>query len=141
MAPDAVLWVVVTQDVDAGEVDGNEAHVSLVADSLDSTAPFAPVVGDGDGNDADATVVENVLGDGSGTGNEADNDGAHSATGAYIVASATVSGSKAVTVHTEDGSNCTTIPGTSTGGYYTPGACVEYVISCLLYTSPSPRDA
>jgi len=127
--PDDQIWVVVTQDVDSGEVDATQADISLVADTLDSTSPFAPVVGDGDGNSLTG-AAENVLADGSSTGNEVANAGDDSATGSYVVAAADVAASKAVTVHTEDGTNCTTIPGVPVaGGYSVPGACVEYVIT------------
>lgn len=131
LGPDEVLWVVVSQDIPASAVDGNEADVSLVADTLEPAAsPNAgtPVTGDSDGNTLTG-AAENVLADGSGTANEVANAGDHSATGTYIVAAADVEASKAVTIHSEDGTGCTVIPGTATGGYGIPGACVEYVIS------------
>jgi len=131
LGPDEVLWVVVSQDIPASAVDGNEADVSLVADTLEPAAsPNAgtPVTGDSDGNTLTG-AAENVLADGSGTANEVANAGDHSATGTYIVAAADVEASKAVTIHSEDGTGCTVMTSTATGGYGIPGACVEYVIS------------
>ena len=131
LGPDEVLWVVVTQDIPTSAVDTNTADVSLVADTLEpSTSPNAgtPVVGDGDGNTLTG-AAENVLADGTGTANEVANAGDHSATGTYIVAAADIAASKAVSIHSEDGAGCTVIPGTATGGYSIPGACVEYVIT------------
>lgn len=131
LGPDEVLWVVVTQDIPVGSTDDTTAELTLVADTLEPAAsPNAgdPVTGDGDGNTLTG-AAENVLADGSGTSNEVANAGDHSATGAYIVAAADVNASKAVTIHSEDGTGCTVIPGSATGGYSIPGACVEYVIT------------
>ena len=143
LGPDEVLWVVVQQNIPTSAVDGNRADVTLVADTLEPALlsggganPNAgvPVSGDSDGNLLTG-VAENVLADGDGlTGNEGDNDGAHSATGAYIVASADITAVKAVEVFSQDGSGCATIslPHTSpTPGdnYSIPGSCVEYVIT------------
>ena len=137
LGPDDVLWVVVTQDIPTSAVDGNTADVSLVVDSLEPALlsggganPNAgnPVTGDTDGNDL-VGAAENVLADGSGTANEVAEAGDHSDTGTYIIAAADIAASKAVTIHSEDGSGCTTIPGTATGGFSIPGACVEYVIT------------
>jgi len=131
LGPDAVLWVVVTQDIPTSAVDTNTADVTLVVDTLEpSTSPNAgnPVTGDADGNDL-VGAAENVLADGSGTANEGANAGDHSDTGTYIVAAADIAASKDVTIHSEDGTGCTVIPGTATGGYSIPGACVEYVIT------------
>ncbi len=131
LGPDEVLWVVVTQDIPVGSTDGTTADLTLVADTLEpSTSPNAgdPVTGDGDGNTLTG-AAENVLADGSGTANEGANAGDHSATATYIVAAAEVNASKAVTIHSEDGTGCSVIPGSASGGYSIPGACVEYVIT------------
>jgi uncharacterized repeat protein (TIGR01451 family) len=129
LGPDEVLWVVITQDIPSGVVDTNTADISLVADTVDSTSHVA-VTGDGDGNTLDG-VAENVLVDGSGTANENANEGDHSATGTYLVASADLAASKAVVVHDEAGTGCTTTTGAAIGGYAIPGACVEYVITVV----------
>jgi len=129
LGPDDVLWVVVTQDIPAGVVDGNSADISLIADTVDSTS-HAPITGDGDGNEL-LGAAENVLVDGSGTGNEGPNAGDHSATGTYNVASANLTASKAVVVHDQAGTGCTATTGATVGGYAIPGACVEYVITVV----------
>lgn len=129
---DAIIWVVVEGDIPtSGSVsDGDTADVTLVADTVEAGSPGVagvPVTADTDGNDLG--TAENVLADGSGTANEGANAGDHSATGTYIVAAATLNASKTVTVFSEDGTGCATIPGTASGGYAVPGACMEYVIS------------
>ncbi len=142
LGPDEVLWVVVTQDIPTTAVDGNTADVSLVADTLEpATSPNAgdPVTADGDGNDLTG-AAENVLADGSGTSNEGANGGDHSDTATYILAAADIDASKAVTIHSEDGTGCTVIPGTATGGYSIPGACVEYVITVENTGSSAAND-
>ncbi|MEP1230305.1 MAG: hypothetical protein ABJG88_06485 [Litorimonas sp.] len=127
LAPDAVIFVVIEQDIPTGSTDGLRAEITLVADSLDA-GTTTPTVGDSDGN----TLVggaENVLADGTSTANENANEGDDSATGAYIVASADIEAIKTVSVFSEDGSNCATIPGAADADAYSiPGACVEYVI-------------
>jgi uncharacterized repeat protein (TIGR01451 family) len=143
LGPDEVLWVVVTQDIRSDAVDGNTADITLLADTLDPTAPFAETVDDADGNDADAAAAaENVFVDGQGTGNEAATpDGDHSATGTYIVASADISAIKDVAMHSQDGSTCTAIPGTPVaGGYFVPGGCVEYTITVTNSGSDAATD-
>jgi uncharacterized repeat protein (TIGR01451 family) len=143
LGPDEVLWVVVTQDIRSDAVDGNTADITLLADTLDPTAPFAETVDDADGNDADAAAAaENVFVDGQGTGNEAATpDGDHSATGTYIVASADISAIKDVAMHSQDGSTCTAIPGTPiAGGYFVPGGCVEYTITVTNSGSDAATD-
>jgi len=126
---DAVLCVVVDGDIPAGPADTDTSQISLVADTLDPVTGIA-VAADTGGNTLTG-AAENVLADGSGTANEDPNEGDHSSTASYIIASADLTASKGVTVFTQDGSGCTTIPGTPGAGdqYSVPGACVEYVIS------------
>lgn len=131
VAPDDTLWVVVESDIPTGLTDADEDVVSLVADTLEpstSASAGTPLTADSDGNSLTG-AAENVLADGTGTSNELANEGDHSATATYIVASADVSGTKAVSIYSEDGSGCATIPGTPAGGYSVPGACVEYTIT------------
>jgi hypothetical protein len=134
LAADAIIWVVVDGDIPAARVDADTSDISLVSDTLEPTTtsgtPGAAVVADAGGNTLTG-AAENVLADGSGTSNEGANAGDHSATGSYVVASADLTAGKTVTVFTQDGSGCTTIPGTAGTGdqYSVPGACVEYVIS------------
>ena len=125
IAPDAVLWVVVTQDIPTTAVDGNQADVTLVADTLDPVT-FVAVDADTGGNTLTG-AAENVLADDTGTSNEAANDGAHSATGAYIIASADISGVKTVTVYSEDGSFCDDFVEPATGGYAIPGLSLIHI--------------
>jgi len=133
LAADAVICVVVDGDIPSAQVDTDTSEVSLVADTLEPTtggSPGTAVVADA-GTNTLTGAAENVLADGSGTANEVANAGDHSATGTYIVASADLTASKAVSIFTEDGSGCATIPGTPGAGdqYSIPGACVEYVIT------------
>lgn len=139
---DAIIWVVVDGDipaagVGAGEVlDADEADVSLVADTLQPSTGASPgtaVVADGDGINTIDGAAENVLADGSGTANENANEGDHSATGTYVVASADITASKTVSIFSEDGTGCASIPGTPAAGeqFSIPGACVEYVIEVI----------
>ncbi len=130
---DAVICVVVDGDIPAVQVDTETSGISLISDTLQPTtgaSPGTPVVADTGGNTLTG-AAENVLADGSGTANEVANAGDHSATGTFIVASADLTATKAVSVFTQDGSGCTTIPGTPGAGdqYSVPGACVEYVIT------------
>ncbi|WP_409432911.1 hypothetical protein ACJ3XI_11980 [Litorimonas sp. RW-G-Af-16] len=128
LAPDALIWVTIVQDIPASAVDGDQADITLIADTLDA-GTTTPSTADGDSINSLTGAAENVLADGSSTANEAANAGDDSATGAYIVAAANITALKDVDVFSEDGANCTTIPGTPTGGYSVPNACVEYVIS------------
>ncbi len=133
VAADKIVWIVVDGDIPSALNDANTSEVSLIADTLDPTTGASPgtaVTADSGGNSLTG-AAENVLADGSGTGNEVANAGDHSATGTYIVASADLTGSKAVSIFTEDGTGCSSIPGTAGSGdqYSIPGACVQYVIT------------
>jgi len=133
VAADSILCVVVDGDIPAVQVDTDQSDVSLVADTLGPIAgPSAgvAVVADTGGNTLTG-AAENVLADGTGTGNEIANEGDHSDTGSYIIESPDLTATKAVTIFTEDGSGCATIPGTPGGApqYSIPGACIEYVIT------------
>ena len=130
---DGVICVVVEGDIPAVLADADEAELSLVSDTLQPTTGASAgtaVVADAGGNTLTG-AAENVLADASGTGNEVAFAGDHSATGTYIIASADLTASKAVSIYTEDGSDCTDIPGAAVAGdqYSIPGACVEYVIT------------
>ncbi len=131
--PDATLWVVLEGDIPSSVTDTDTDDLSLVADTLEpstSTNAGTAVTGDSDGNTLTGDA-ENVLADGSGTSNEGANQGDHSASATYIVASAEVSGVKNVSVFSQDGTGCATIPGSPASGaqYSVPGACVEYTIT------------
>ncbi len=135
LAPDQTLFVFIRKDFTVSETDGTFAAFTLVADTVNA-GTATQTTADTDGNDPD--VTENVLVDGASTTFEdATNSGVgrgdESATAQYDVASATITGAKAVTVFNQDGGvggvNCE-FPGTAAaGGYSVPGACVEYVIT------------
>ena len=130
LAPDATLWVAIQGDIPStGVSDGDTDVLSLVADTLDAGTTTA-TTGDSDGNTMTGTA-ENVLADGTGTSNEVANAGDHSASGSFVIGSAALTGVKTVSVFSEDGTGCATIPGTPAVGdqYSVPGACVEYVIT------------
>jgi len=133
LAPDRLLWVVVSGNIPAGATNGQFDDIAVVADSYDPTAwinaasatPGAETTGAAAGSNT-AGGVENVLADGAGTADAA-NDGAHSATGRFTVAAASLSASKTVSVVRTVPVNCAT--DAIAGGFATPGACVQYVIS------------
>jgi uncharacterized repeat protein (TIGR01451 family) len=133
LAADAMFWVIVRGNIPAGLDDTDTDDISVVANTLEPSsggASATPVVADTDGNSLTG-AAENVLADGSGTSNEAANEGDHSASSAFVVASADVEAVKALTIFSEDGVGCATIPGTAAVGeqYSIPGACIEYVIT------------
>ena len=139
LPPDAELFVVIEQDIPATATDGQRAEVTLIADTLDA-GTTTPTVADTDGNSL-LGGAENVLADGTSTANEVANAGDDSATGAYIIASAEIEALKTVSVFSEDGTNCATIPGTpDAGAYGIPGSCVEYVITVTNTGSEAAND-
>ncbi len=146
LAKDRVLWVILQSDIPTGLNDADEDDLTLVADTLEPSTAGAsagdPVVADPDSINSLTGAAENVLADGSGTSNENAGEGDHSATSTYIVASADIAASKAVTIFSEDGSNCADIPGTPASGeqYSIPGACVEYKITVTNTGGTSASD-
>jgi len=133
LGPDEEIIVVVERNIPASLADTDTGDVILVANTLDATAPFAEVEDDSVANVGaagnDLLISENVLNDGTSTGEEVANDGADSAVGTYVVAAAAVDGEKTVSIFSEDGTGCATIPGTpASDAYSIPGACVEYRI-------------
>lgn len=130
---DDILWVIVRGDIPTGLEDADVDSISLVANTLEPStagASATPVIADSDGNSLTG-AAENVLADGSGTSNENENEGDHSASSAYVVASADVAATKAITIFSEDGTGCATIPGLPPAGeqYSIPGACIQYIIT------------
>ena len=135
LMPDEVLWVVVTQDIAADAVDGETSDVVLLAQTLVPNTPADDTANYIETSDSSNVIgtVQNVLIDEAGDDStDAANDGAHSATASYIIASADVAGTKTVSTITDvlGSPNCALIPGPvpRDGGFNTPGACVEYVI-------------
>ncbi|MEL6370751.1 MAG: hypothetical protein AAFR03_08525 [Pseudomonadota bacterium] len=138
IAPDAVLFVVLTGDIPASVTNGQTDSVVLTANSLNPTAsldasysatPGTETVAETGANDL-LNEAQNVLIDGAGVTDGA-NAGDFSAQGSFIVASAALSASKAVSVIATDGAaiTCATDPVVAGNQYAAPGACVEYVIT------------
>jgi len=138
---DRLLHVVVQSDIPSGATNGQTGDLTLVADTLVTGGSGTAVVADPDGNN-DINATENVLADDSGTSNENANEGDHSATNTLTVGVANITGAKTVSVFSEDGSGCGTIPGTpatpAAEQHAIPGACVEYVITA---SNGGPADA
>lgn len=135
IAPDTLYWIVVSGDIPASLTNLDEADVTLVADTAEdgTTGATAVLVSPDTGGNTLTGAAENVLADidsdGAGTRDGA-NDGQYASTATYIVSDADLTADKTVSVFSQDGSGCATIPGTPVpGGYAVPGACVEYVIT------------
>lgn len=137
VAPDATLWVVLTGDIPAGATNGQFDDVALIANSFYPTASLDPAYASTPGAEITAAAsntltgaAQDVLADGAGSAGAPEdvaNDGAHSSTARYTVAAAAVTASKTVAVVATNPVNCAT--DAISGGFATPGACVEYVIS------------
>jgi uncharacterized repeat protein (TIGR01451 family) len=137
VAPDATIWVILTANVPIGATNGQFDDVVLIADSYFPTVSLDPAYASTPGTEITASATntltgaaQDVLADGTGTAGAPEdvaNDGAHSSTGRYTVAAASVTANKTVAVVRTNPTNCAT--DTITGGFATPGACVEYVIS------------
>lgn len=115
------LEVIVVADITTDAVNGDTFDIVLVADAHEAGAA-------GLGAEITATAgantsgVDTVLADGSGSGEEAANDGAHSDTGSFAVAGALVSVVKSSRI-VSDPVNGTTNPKAI------PGAVIEYCIA------------
>lgn len=137
VAADATIWVVLTTDVPAGATNGQFDDVILIANSFYPTASLDPAYASTAGTEITAAgantltgAAQDVLADGTGTAGAPEdvaNDGAHSSTARYTVAAAAVTANKTVAVVATNPVNCAT--DALAGGFATPGACVEYVIS------------
>ena len=145
LAPDERAFVYIRQDIPTGLSDTNESNVILYADTQTITSAvglpvtYTETLGDTDGNDANALTVENVLADVDGVASAANDtlaDGAHSATGTYIVENPAITATKEVfgVAAATDGT-CDAIPAsgayvkpTASTEYHTPNSCVEYII-------------
>ena len=140
IAPDEILWVVVSGDIPGGAGDGDADGVILLADSLNPATsldaaytgtPGAQTAAAGAANNQNGEA-QNVLADGVGTAvADAASDGAHSDTASFVVNAADLSASKTVVVVATDSAaiNCASDPVQAGNQYAVPGACVEYVIS------------
>lgn len=125
---DDIFWVIVRGDIPSDRNDTDTDLIAVIADTL-VAGTTTPAVADSDGNTLTGSA-ENVLGDGAGS-NDLANEGDHSAQSSFVVASADVTAVKAVTIFSESGANCATIPGTPAAGeqYAIPGSCIEYIIT------------
>jgi uncharacterized repeat protein (TIGR01451 family) len=133
VAPDATVWVVISGDVPGTATNGQTDGAILVADSYYPTASldgaYSATPGTNVTTAASNTMngeADSVLADGAGD-SDAANDGAHSSTGTYTVSAASLTASKTVAVVATNPVDCAT--DAISGGFATPGACVEYVIS------------
>lgn len=133
VAPDATIWVVISGDVPGSATNGQTDGLILVADSYYPTASLDAAYSATPGTNITAAAsnamngaADSVLADAAGV-SDAANDGAHSSTATYTVSAAALSASKTVAVVATNPVNCAT--DAIAGGFATPGACVEYVIS------------
>ncbi len=137
VAPDARLWVILTGNIPGGATNGQFDDVALIANSFYPTASLDPAYASTPGTEITAAgantltgAAQDVLADGAGTAGAPEdvaNDGAHSSTARYTVSAASLTANKTVAVVRTNPTACAT--DTITGGFATPGACVEYVIS------------
>ena len=137
VSPDATIWVVISGDVPGTATNGQTDDVILIADSYYPTASLdAAYTGAPGTNIAQAGSnnmngeADSVLADGAGAAGAPEdvaNDGAHSSTATYTVSAASLTASKTVAIVATNPTNCAT--DAISGGFATPGACVEYVIS------------
>ncbi|OAO04597.1 hypothetical protein [Parasphingorhabdus sp.] len=125
LAEDDSVVIHVVADMPGGIVEDDEAFVVLVGQAADSTTGIAFVndIGDAD----DPTLVQNVFADGDGSGTEGANDGYHSATDIFEVATADISVAKTSAILWDpivgSGNGTTIFPKSI------PGAIVEYCIA------------
>jgi uncharacterized repeat protein (TIGR01451 family) len=140
--PDRLLWVRLSAAIPGSVTNGQRDEITLIANSLNPATSLDPAYTGTPGAETVAAAgpntltgeAQNVLADGAGTAGAPEdvaNDGAHSDTGAYVVVSASLTASKAVTVIATDGAsiNCATDAPSAGNQYASPGACIEYLIS------------
>ncbi len=139
---DIPFTVKISGDIPTGEAEQNIDNLILVAETrnptqwaFEATPPTAGGVTaqDGDGANTIDGVAENVFADGSGSSEEAAQDGLMSAPSSFVVSSPDLIAEKLVWVlDTEsDSTACGSeaVPGAApTTEYPTPGACVLYTI-------------
>lgn len=133
VAPDATIWIVISGDVPGTATNGQLDSVILTADSHYPSASLDGSYSATPGSNITSAAsnslngeADSVLADGAGV-SDAANDGAYSATATYTVSAASLSASKSVAVVATIPVNCAS--DAISGGYATPGACIEYVIS------------
>jgi uncharacterized repeat protein (TIGR01451 family) len=140
--PDRILWVRLSATIPGSATNGQRDEITLIANSRNPATSLDPGYTATPGTETTAAAgannilgeAQNVLADGAGTAGAPEdvaNDGAQSDTGAYVVASASLTASKTVTVIATDGSaiDCASDPSPGGNQYASPGACIEYVIT------------
>lgn len=149
IAPDQRIGVRILSDIPGGVTDTQFDNFILVAQTRDPVS-WLQEGATGSGGDittadpdtnTDTGVAENVLADGSGSTEEAANDGRHSVIGGYVVASPDLSADKAVSVILTNPVNCATDSAGGTTEYSVPGSCVEYVITVSNNGASATADA
>lgn len=128
LAEEGVVTVFVVTDIPGTVTDGQTDDVILVATAYETDG--TTIVTEDTGTNGEDTV-ETVFGDTDGPGAEGDQDGAHSATGTYTVASATIAVTKSSFV-LNDPFNGTSNPKAI------PGATVIY---CIQVANSGGTDA
>ena len=135
--PDQTIGVRITSAIPGSATDGDFDDLVLVAQTRDpvnwqqegATGSGGDITAADPDTNSDTGVAENVLADGSGSSEEGANDGLHSDTGRYIVASPDLTAAKSVDVIATTPSDCATDAAGGATEYSVPGACVEYVIT------------
>ncbi|MHA7818785.1 MAG: hypothetical protein ACX930_03945 [Erythrobacter sp.] len=116
--------VIVVADIDANAVDGDVFDLVLVADAHEAGGIGALGAGISDTSGANTAGVDTVFADGNGgTGEEIDNDGAHSDVGQFEVAGALISVVKSSRIISDP------VNGVSPNAKAIPGAVIEYCIA------------
>jgi len=133
VGPDAKIWVIISANVPVAATNGQTDGVILIADSYYPTASLDSAYSATPGTNITAAAsnamtgaADSVLADAAGA-SDAANDGAHSSAATYTVSAAALSASKTVAVVATNPTNCAI--DAIAGGFATPGACVEYVIT------------
>jgi len=155
IAPDDSITVKISGDIPDGLADASVDDLILLAETRDpvnwvDTTPTgsaaAVTTADGDGSNTIVGAAENVLADGSNTGEEGANDGEISAESGYVVISPNLTASKSVWVLStaSDAATCAgeSVPGSEpTTNYPAPGACVLYRIQVTNSGEQAGSDA
>ena len=140
IAPDQTIGVRITADISGSVTDAETDDLILVAQTRDpvtwategATGSAGATTTADTGGNTDTGVAENVLADGDGDGAgsvEAANDGLHSDSGQYVIASPDLAASKSVDIIATTPTDCATDSAGGSTEYSVPGACIEYVIS------------
>lgn len=140
VAPDTLIFVILTGDIPAGVTNGQTDGVILTANTLNPVISLDPNYALTPGAETVATAGANtlngaadtVLADGAGV-TDAANQGDFSATAQFVVSTAALTATKIVNVIATDAAaiNCATDAAPAGDQFASPGACVEYVITVV----------